>query len=129
MNQEIGYAFSRRNELGIFPIVERGLEIKGFVHKSRENIELDNNDIASAIYRVLTVLRGYINRNLETITSIHVTCPKCESTYRLDLPSQDEINSAVEGRRVIATHCDVCKTQNILSPQTFEVVESIKIAR
>ncbi len=114
---------------GIFPLVERGLEIKGFIHKSRENIEVDLDDIDYAIYRLLSALREYINRNFETISKIRVVCPKCDKRYNIGLPSQEEIDETVKEGRVIPTKCNSCKIQNNLNPQTFEIKESIRVMR
>lgn len=127
VNQEIGYAYSRE-ELPIFPVVESGLQIKGFVHHTKENIQLDGDNPDNAIHDLISSLRNYINRNLSTVNKIYITCKICTKKYSIDLLSHGEIVRAIEENRLIATHCNGCKSLNNLSPKTFEIKNHLKIA-
>lgn len=128
VNQEIGYAYSLRNNLGIFPLVERGLPIKGFIHRSKENIEFDLNDTDDGIYKLVSALREYINRNWAKIERIRVKCITCTNEYQIDLPSQKNIDMAISEGRLIPSICKRCRVQNNLSPKTFQVVNQVKLA-
>lgn len=127
VNQEIGYAYSR-DELPIFPVVEKGLQIKGFIHQSKENIQLDTEDPENTIYYLIHFLRNYINRNFTVIKKIYVTCKICTKNYDVGLPSQENITKAIHEDSLIATQCKGCKNLNNLSPKTFEIKNHLKIA-
>lgn len=126
VNQEIGYAYSR-DELPIFPVVEKGLQIKGFVHHTKENIQLDPEHPDTAIHYLITSLRDYVNRNLTAISKIYIICKICTKNYSIDLPSYREIVKAIEEEKLIATRCSGCKNLNNLSPKTFEIKNHLKI--
>lgn len=127
VNQEIGYAYSRE-ELPIFPVVEKGLQIKGFVHHTKENIQLDIDNPDDAIHDLISSLRDYINRNWETIEKIYIACKICTKKYNVNLPSYRDLVRAIEEERFIATQCNRCQNLNNLSPKTFEIKNHLKIA-
>lgn len=127
VNQEIGYAIGTSHELGIYPVVEKGLEIKGFINKSKENLELDPADIDQAIYHLVAALRGYINRNMAALYKILIRCPKCDVVYSRDLPTQMSIDEAALNQKVIPAKCTTCGVLNYLDPRTYKVNDSTKI--
>lgn len=127
VNQEIGYAYSRE-ELPIFPVVEKGLQIKGFIHQSKENIQLDPENFEDAIYYLIYFLRNYVNRNLTVIKKISVICKICTKSYDVNLPSQENIAKAIHEDSLIVTQCKGCKNLNNLNPKTFEIKNHLKMA-
>lgn len=127
VNQEIGYAHSRE-ELAIFPVVEKGLQIKGFIHQTKENIQLDVENPEDAIYYLIHFLRTYIDRNFTVIKKIYITCKMCTRKYDHAIPSQENITKAIHGDSVIPTICKGCKNLNNLSPKTFEIKDHHKIS-
>ena len=127
VNQEIGYAYSR-DELPIFPIVEKGLQINGFIHQSKENIQLNPENPEDTIYYLIHFLRNHINRNFTVVKKIYITCKICTKKYDIDLPSQENITKAIQEGSLIATQCKGCKNLNNLNTKTFEIKNHLKIA-
>lgn len=122
VNQEIGYAYAARQNLLIVPIIESGLQTKGFL-QAVEYILLNRWDLSDAIYRLITRLRGYINRNALVLKDLEVVCKQCKLPFKIPLPSQDEINDAIQKNFVFNATClnPNCRTLNHLSPKTFDV--------
>jgi hypothetical protein len=85
VNQEIGYAYRWKEEREIeppyfFPVLEENLEhsAKGFLGiPVTEYIPLKLSEPKHAIYKLLLSLRKYINRNLDVIEELHITCSAC----------------------------------------------------
>lgn len=124
VNQEIGYAYAFRNSrnLLIVPVVESGLQIKGFL-QAFEYIPLNRYDPSYAIYILMTRLRAFINRNLVVLKEVDVTCKQCKFPFKIPLPSQDEINQAVAANHLFYAPCKNpnCRFNNNLNPMTFDV--------
>ncbi len=124
VNQEIGYAYAFRNSrnLLIVPVVENGLQIRGFL-QAFEYIPLNRFDPSYGIYLMITRLRAFINRNLRLLREIEVTCKSCRLPFKIPLPSQDDINQMVSGNRIVLATCvnPNCRNANNLNPMTFQV--------
>jgi hypothetical protein len=125
VNQEIGYAYAFRNSrnLLIIPLVESGVQFKGFL-QAFEYIPLNRYDSRYPIYLLITRLRAFINRNLIVLKEIEVTCKACKLPFKIPLPSQDEINHAAAGNQVFLAPCvnPNCRNPNNLDSLTFDVL-------
>ena len=83
------------HEIYPIPVVEKGLEINGFINKNTEYIELDYGNLDYVTYLLLKRLREYINRYLPELDQVFVTCKLCGNDYTLSLPDQKAINNAI----------------------------------
>ena len=116
------------HEIYPIPVVEKGLEINGFINKNTEYIELDYGNLDYVTYLLLKRLREYINRYLPELDQVFVTCKLCGNDYTLSLPDQKAINNAIEKGQIFPSKCKRCNTQNNLNPMTFDIKEHFKLA-
>lgn len=117
VNQEIGIAFALKKL--IIPIVESGVETKGFV-ELRQHIDYDKNVPEEAIYSLI-----YRLRELYAKDNIKLNCEneKCENYMRKfseHLPTQQEINNAIERDLRFKVQCPSCGSENYFNPKTLE---------
>lgn len=117
VNQEIGMAFALDRNL--IPIVENGIETKGFV-ELRQRINYDENSPDDAIYALI-----YRLRILHPKDNIELYCEneKCENhtrRFNVSLPTQEEINDAIGRNLLFVADCPSCGRQNNYYPETLE---------
>jgi hypothetical protein len=105
-----------------FPLIERGetIEPSDFITYVTE---FDRDKIEDAIYRLISVLREYLDRFHAIIKGVFVICSRWGYIYRVGMPSQKNIDNMVSENEVYSTKC-MCGTMNYLNPKTFEVLKS-----
>jgi len=127
VNQEIGFTYALQKipnyYIPIFLLVETGLQVRGFP-EAKEHIPLAAYTFEDPVYRLIMSLRAYINRNILVLREIAVTCKSCKFPYKVPLPTQSEIDDAIQKNFVINTICQNpnCRVPNNLNPKTFDVV-------
>jgi hypothetical protein len=118
LNQQIGYSFAKN--IPIILIVEKGINIKGFLEGSdfityqRGNFKLN---IRQVISKLITIFPQYL---LEpSIESFYVTCPICDKKFLEPLPTQDLISQKIESRLNLAYQCQFCSIPINVEPSTL----------
>jgi hypothetical protein len=121
MKQELDIALADI-DLEVFPLIERGekFEPSDFITYVTE---FDRNNIEDAIYRLISVLREYLDRFHAIIKGVFVICSRCGYIYRVGMPSQKNIDKLISENEVYSTKC-MCGTMNNLNSKTFEVLKS-----
>jgi hypothetical protein len=118
VNQEIGMAFALNK--GIIPIVERGVETKGFV-ELRQHINYAGNKQEGAISDLLYRLRVlYPNHNKLKLYCMNKECENKLRPFRVVLPTQQEISDAITRNLQFRYECPSCGHMNYISPETLE---------
>jgi len=119
VNQEIGMAFAL-NRL-IIPIVQMGLETKGFV-ELRQHIDYNTYNPEQTLQNIIYRLRYLCNA-----TTIQLKCKNedCRHSFSAHLPSEMDIGEAVKKKNVFLLKCPRCKKKVTYSPITFEQEESL----
>ena len=120
VNQEIGMAFASGRL--IIPIVERDVETKGFV-ESRQHIDYDKNNPEEAIYSLIYRLRVLHPRNNIELYCENEKCENHTRRFSVPLPTQQEINNAIERNLLFVDQCPSCGRKNNLYPKTLEQEE------
>ena len=120
VNQEMGVAFA----LGklVIPIVEKNVVVKGFV-EARERIDYDKNDpddVVYTIYRLITRLRGLHPTNNIKLFCMNKKCDMNLTMFSSVLPTEDEINNAIERDLLFEYKCPSCAYVNYVFPRTLE---------
>ena len=116
VNQEIGIAHAY--DKLIIPINEAGVQSKGFV-ELREYIKYDPYSPEDMIYSLLYTLRFRLRKQAPIQSS--VDC-KCGNTLAVTLPSQEQVNKAIDEGLPFSWTCDQCRNIVALSPWTLEVM-------
>ena len=118
VNQEIGMAFALNKV--IIPIVERGVETKGFV-ELRQRIDYDGNKQEEAISSLLYRLRVlYPIQNKLELYCVNEECVNNSRRFSVDLPTQQEINDAIRKNVQFGYRCPSCGHMNYIFPKTLE---------
>jgi len=120
VNQEIGMAFASGRL--IIPIVERGVETKGFV-ELRQRIDYDRNIPEDAISDLIYRLRDLHPKNNIKLYCENEKCENHTKRFSVDLPPQEEINNAIERNHVFGAQCPSCGRKNYFYPKTLEQEE------
>ncbi len=133
VNQELGYALRWRlqndGEPLILPVCEEGFQPSGFItKKDTEMIPLFGTDVDETTYRLIARLREYIDRNWTIIEEVQVLCENCHNLFKIDIPKQKVVESAVRLKKVVPAYHGTCGTQNTLDPRTFKVVQYARLA-
>lgn len=114
VNQEIGMAYAL--DKNIIPVVEIGIESKGFI-AFKVHIPYDPNNgewcICNLIYRL---------RFLMSPSTLKIECKACRHEFLGELPSQEEVNKAIERQLHYFWPCEKCSQQIWINPKTLEVV-------
>ena len=114
VNQEIGVAHALRKY--IIPVVEIGVETKGFV-ELRHRINHNSHNPEEALYQLIWSLRTLLNPN-----SIDIKCPQCGCDFVSQLPSLDLTRQVIEKEQVFVTDCPSCKLSVQINPRTGELI-------
>lgn len=118
VQQELGtaYAFDRI----IVPVVEDGVEYKGFVQMIR-HIPYQVINPNEMIYQVIHAVRTHVIQRYDVVASrLALTCPgDHENNY--DLPSNPEIFRTINAGKVFVFNCLTCGAEMHVSPQTLEI--------
>ena len=114
VNQEIGMAYASNKN--IIPVVEKGLESKGFIgfklaipydpHKVEYSISL-------LIYRLRVLMKP---------SQIRYKCRSCGNESSYSLPTQKLVNECIEDGSAVTIQCGDCDANIVVNPQTLEVV-------
>lgn len=119
VQQELGvaYAFNRI----IVPVVEDGVEYKGFVQMIRQ-IPYQVINPNEMIYQVIHAVRHHVIQTYDAVESrLALTCSNDhENNYTL--PSNPEIFHAINAGKVFVIKCLTCGAEMRVSPQTLEIV-------
>ena len=117
VNQEIGMAFASGRL--IIPIVEMGVETKGFV-ELRQHIDYDKNNPGDAIYDLIYRLRDLHPRDNIEFYCENEKCGNFTRRFSETLPTKEEINDAIERNHVFIAQCPSCRRENKYYPKTLE---------
>lgn len=118
VNQEIGMAFALNKV--IIPIVESGVETKGFV-ELRQRIDYDGNKQEGAISSLLYRLRDlYPAQNKLELYCMNKECENNLRRFSVLLPTQQEINNAIMRNHQFRYECPSCGHTNYIFPETLE---------
>lgn len=109
------------NPIEIYPIVEKGVELKGFIDKSIEYIEFEPEQPDGAVYDLIPQIRTKTEDNYHTKLDLHVKCKFCNNEMTLNLPSREETHRAIVNNRLLVIKCESCKGDFVLSPFDFSV--------
>ena len=133
VQQELGvaYAFERI----IVPVIETGVEYKGFVQMvTKIPYEQGNPDLV--IYDVIYAVRKYVVGHNEVLISL-----TCANNHKHDysLPSTDAINTLLNRspnwlnwlglRRCLGYKCPMCGVDISVNPETLEIIKGTKGVR
>jgi hypothetical protein len=120
MKQELDIALADI-DLEVFPLIERGetIELSDFITYVTE---FGRDNIEDAVYRLISVLREYLDRFHAIIKEVFIICSRCGYVYRVGIPSQKNVDKMVSENEVYSTKCK-CGTMNYLNPKTFEVLK------
>jgi len=121
VNQEIGYAQALRDYLFTVPLAEDHSMMRGFL-EGVECVSLLRYDLDDTIYRLMLRLRDHINRHFSVLRYLTTNCSSCKIDYVSTLPTQEDINQAIERAAVFPISCPKCKSTNKLEPRTFRQV-------
>ena len=114
VNQEIGVAHALRKY--IIPVVEIGVESKGFV-EFREHIKHDPFNPEKTIFELIWRLRILLNP-----TSIDVKCPQCGHDFVSQLPLLDLAREVIEKGQIFVIDCPSCGLGIQINPMTQELI-------
>lgn len=120
VNQEMGMAFALDRR--IIPIVEKNVEIKGFV-ELRQYIDYEKNnpdDEEYTIYRLITRLRELHPTDKINLFCMNRNCDNHLTMFSSILPTQQEINSAIDRDHLFEYKCPSCAFVNYIFPRTLE---------
>ena len=120
VNQEMGVAFAL--DKLIIPIVEKNTEIKGFI-ELRHYIDYEKNNLADeeyTIYRLIKRLRELHPTNEIKLICMNRNCENHLTMFSKPLPTEQEINNAIERDRLFEYKCPSCDFVNYLIPRTLE---------
>lgn len=117
VNQELGFATAKKGG-SIFALVEKGLT---GAYSFENTITFDRMYLDDAIYELLGSILAFINRNVDHLTILYITCRRCGRVSQGFLPSKDELYRMIQERKVGYSICS-CGTTNSYSPKTFQVL-------
>jgi hypothetical protein len=114
VNQEIGVAHA----LGMYiiPIVEVGVESKGFV-ELRHHIKYNREDLDGTIFDLIRRLRQLMNP-----LTLDIKCTKCGIKFVSKLPSFEMVNEAISEDKIFAYKCPECQAEVQINPKTLETI-------
>lgn len=117
VHQELGaaYAFNKV----IIPIIEAGVEYKGFV-QFRPRLPYNLMNWERFAYDIIWAIRQELLGH-RARAGLRLKCQKGHENNYL-LPSTDDVNSAIEANNVFAFRCQTCSLEIRVSPWTFEEV-------
>ena len=133
VNQEIGYAYRWKEEQVIdppyfFPVLEESLKhsVVGFLGiPVIEFIPLKRSDPRDSIHKLLLGLRKYINRNLEVLDQVYLTCPICMQRFSTSIPPQETIEEAIENGEPLERVCGECRHTMTIDPYTLQAAQHV----
>ncbi len=119
MQQEIGYATAKNRN--IIPIVEQGVNIKGFL-EAKEYIPLERYNLDFCIYLIIHRLNTLIGSNQYfcNLGNLNFTCWSCNNKCSMIMPNQQNINETLEKHLVYNFTCQKCQKITNLDPMTFK---------
>jgi hypothetical protein len=118
VQQELGiaYAFERI----IVPVIETGVQYKGFVQMIRR-IPYNTTNPDSMIYEVIYAVRTHLLGHEKIPSGLSITCQNGHE-HNYDLPSNQEINQAIEARNIFICKCLTCGIEIKFNPNTLEII-------
>lgn len=126
VHEEIGYAVAKG--IPVIPVIEAGVKVRGFL-EGLEYIPYDKYDFDETVYKILTSIRAAvylpaiiapnIRPPIRALDTLKLTCKNCDKQFSNRLPTQDEINRAIEHSQVFLFDCPFCNYQNQANPKTF----------
>lgn len=120
LNQEIGYAFAKN--IPIFLIVEKGIDIIGFLEES-DYLIYQRGNFKQNIYQVISKLRLMITKISEmSVTNFYVTCQACNNKFLELLPSQELLDKKMATGENLVCHCKFCSTEINVDPMTLSTI-------
>ncbi len=120
LNQEIGYAFAKN--IPIFLIVEKGIDIIGFLEES-DYLIYQRGNFKQNIYQVISKLRLMITKISEmSVTNFYVTCQACNNKFLELLPSQELLDKKMTTGENLVCHCKFCSTEINVDPMTLSTI-------
>ena len=119
VQQELGIAYAFGGI--IVPVIEQGLEYKGFVQMVRRiPYQTDNPD--GMILHIIYAVRNHVLQTYDaTDNGLAITCPN-HHEHDYTLPSGWEINHAIKASNIFVFNCLTCGVEMHISPQTLEIV-------
>jgi hypothetical protein len=117
VQQELGiaYAFDRI----IVPVIESGVQYKGFVQMIRK-IPYNTGYPDPMIYLVIHAVRTHVVGHKVIPSGLVLTCRNGHE-HDYDLPSNNEINQAINAHHIFSFKCMTCGIDIELNPETLEV--------
>lgn len=111
------------NPIEIYPIVETQIakELKGWVNKDIEYIPLESSDFSFTIFNLLSQIRRRLESRYGIFLTIIIKCPNCGFQFRGQMPTQDELNTAVKAKDYMQWDCQQCLQPIKVNPFTFNV--------
>lgn len=117
VQQELGIAYALNRV--IVPVIEIGVEYKGFVQMVRR-ISYNPGDPDLMIYQVIYAVRTHVIGHDVIRGGLALTCPNAHE-HDYDLPSNREINQAINVGNVFFFKCMTCGIDIQLNPKTLEI--------
>ena len=115
VQQELGIAYAFNKV--IVPVVERGVQYKGFVQMVRR-ITYEPTDPDSMIYEVIYAVRTSLL--WQGVIFVSLTCAN-HHEHDYYLPSIDDLNKAINIGHVYVFKCATCGIDIEINPKTLEV--------
>jgi hypothetical protein len=103
VNQEVGAGVAL-NKM-IIPIREKGTEWKGFIAGNIEHIPYNPLKPDHTIYLLVRRLRGIFRLARNVPNGVVVKCGSCGNEFEVDLPSNNEVEKALEEKRNFTLSC------------------------
>jgi len=127
VHEEIGYAVAKG--IPVIPVIEEGIKVRGFL-EGLEYIPYNKYDFDDTIYRIIISVRIVVYMPailpvlppIRALDTLKLTCKKCDKQFTNPLPTQDEINKAIERGQVFLFECPYCSHKNKVNPKTFKVI-------
>jgi hypothetical protein len=126
VHEEIGFTIAKG--ILVIPVIETGIKIRGFL-EGLEYIPYDKYDFDETVYEIITSIRAaiylpsfiapHVKPPRRALDTLNFTCSNCDEQFSKQLPSQDEINKAIERSQVFLFNCPFCLYQNQVNPKTF----------
>jgi hypothetical protein len=119
VQQELGiaYAFNRI----IVPVLETGVEYKGFVQMIRQ-ISYNPNNPDLMIYQVIYAVRTHVIGYEAIRGGLTLTCPSGHE-HDYDLPSNIETNKVIDAHNTLSCKCATCGVEIEVNPTTLEIIK------
>jgi len=103
VNQEVGAAVALNKK--VIPILENGVEWKGFIAENVEHISYNPLEPDSAVCLLVKRLREILKLERNIPNGLAIRCGSCQSEFPIALPSNSEIEDATKEKRNFNVPC------------------------